>query len=138
MQFFLYLVIISVQQYIQSQKDVEQAQRDYDQAKKEYLQSQEEVNQEIQRLQKEHDNRVKYGCPNPIVSAGGADRMIAVIMFVAQSLHIITGRGTSPIKCLIRGVWLQAMICGATWMNGIVHRMVNDKEWSFDYLKLYS
>ena len=69
--FFLYLVITSIQRFIQAGEEVEQAQKDYDHAKSEYLQSQKEVNQEIDRLQKEHDNRVKYGCPNPVVSAGG-------------------------------------------------------------------
>ena len=69
--FFLYLVITAIQRFIQAGEEVEQAQKDYDQAKSEYLESQKEVNQEINRLQKEYDNTVKYGCPNPIVSAGG-------------------------------------------------------------------
>jgi hypothetical protein len=46
---------------MQAQKEVEQAQKEVEQADKEYIQA-----------RKEFDNTVKYGCPNPIVSAGGA------------------------------------------------------------------
>ena len=57
---FLYLTITSIQRLIQAGEEVEQAEKEVQQAEKEYTQA-----------RKEFDNTVKYGCPNPIVSAGG-------------------------------------------------------------------
>ena len=56
---FLYFTITGIQEWMVAQQELEKAQKEYDIAFA-----------ENEAAQKELDNVVKYGCANPVVSAG--------------------------------------------------------------------